>query len=338
MKIAIIGCGLMGRQRARAAQATAGLELAAVYDPDRKRCEELAAQFGCRAAVDPDAIASTKEIDAVVVAVPHYLSYEITKSVLECQKHVLCEKPLGITAAECRLLIDSCPRDRVLATGFNYRFYPGLRQARKIIRDGAIGELTHIRGVLGHGGRPGMEKEWKMSKQLCGGGALLDPGIHVLDLVQHIAGPIEDVQASLTRTFWPVEVEDNAFLTVRADGFRHAQLHISTTEWKSRFSLDFLGTDGEIRIRGRSGFYGPQVVHYNRRWEWQQPDFREEVTEYPGEDTSFEAEMQAFADRISGRGGEELATGEDCLHLLALIEGVYETTPVHEGAIMAAAR
>ena len=327
MNFGVIGCGLMGKQRARAISGSSLGKLVLVNDADAARASALADEFGCRAAASVEQLLNG-DVDAVVVAVPHFLSHEITAAALSSGKHVLCEKPVGMTAAECRDLIARRRPVQVLAAGFNYRFYPGIRLAHQMVKNGDIGVLTHIRSVLGHGGRPGMESEWKTSKQLCGGGALLDPGIHVLDLVRHIGGEYENFSGSLARTFWPIDVEDNAYLTARLRGGAHAHIHISLTEWKSLFSLELFGTDGCIRVSGRSGFYGPQVVSYNKRWEWLQHDFRGTVTEFPPEDTSFAAELNAFAGVVAGHASSELGRPEDCLRLLETIEGIYNTTPI----------
>jgi predicted dehydrogenase len=328
----------MGKQRAHAIAASSWGKIVSAYDADTARAVALVSEFGGRVAGSLDELLNDS-VDAVVVAVPHYLSHAIASRALDAGHHVLCEKPVGMTTAQCRDLISRRRGHQVLAAGFNYRFYPGVRLAHQMIRNGDIGVLTHIRAVLGHGGRPGMEKEWKTSKQLCGGGALLDPGIHVLDLIRHIAGEYEDVTGSIARTFWPIEVEDNAFVTARCRSGVHAQMHISITEWKSRFSLDFFGTDGCIRLRGRSGFYGPQVVSYNKRWEWQQPEFRETVTEFPPQDTSFAAELGAFASAVAGFPEPDLGRPEDCLRLLGIIEHIYDTAPIAAvGASMVAAR
>jgi len=338
VNVGIAGCGLMGKQRAQAICGSSWGRLVSVYDADAARALALAQQYGCRATGSLNDLLND-EVDAVIVAVPHFLSHDTTAAALQAGKHVFCEKPVGMTAAECRDLISRRRGGQVLTAGFNYRFYPGVRQAQQMIRNGDIGVLTHVRSVLGHGGRPGMENEWKTSKQLCGGGALLDPGIHVLDLVRHIAGEYDDVTGSLARTFWPVDVEDNAFITARTKMGVHAQLHISITEWKSRFSLDFFGTDGCIRVRGRSGFYGPQVVSYNKRWEWLHPEFSETVTEYPPQDTSFADELSAFASTVAGVPSPDLGRPEDCLRLLEIMEHIYDTTPVSSvEASMVAAR
>ncbi|HYI95418.1 MAG TPA: Gfo/Idh/MocA family oxidoreductase [Bryobacteraceae bacterium] len=328
MNFGIIGCGLMGKHRAQAVTAIAQAHLISVFDPSENRALTLAKDFHCSADETVQALLARPEIDAVVIAVPHYLSKQICIDALHAGKHIFCEKPLGLSSSECEEIIRECPPDRTAAVGFNYRFYPGVRQAMRMITDGSIGALTHLRCVLGHGGRPGMEFEWKTSKAQCGGGSLLDPGIHFLDLIRQAGGELAVNGAALTRSFWEVDVEDNAFLLLSAGETVEAQVHISLTEWKSRFSIDFFGTDGQLKLRGRSGFYGPQVLTYNRRWEWLQPEFTATRTEYPLEDVSFTDELRAFIATVEGRSSEPVGTADDCLQLLRLVEGVYSATSI----------
>lgn len=336
MNFGIIGCGLMGKQRARALGALPEARLISVFDPSEERASALAVEFGC--ASDPDAgeLVSRPEIDAVIIAVPHFLSRELSITALQAGKHILCEKPLGLTSGECLDIMQAAGHQQVISVGFNYRFYPGVRQAMQMIGESSIGALTHMRCVLGHGGRPGMESEWKTSKTLCGGGALLDPGIHFLDLIRQAGGELALNGASLSRSFWETDVEDNAFVLLTA-GSVQAQAHISLTEWKSRFAIDFFGTGGCLKLRGRSGFYGPQVLQYNRRWEWLQPEFTPSRMEWPLEDISFTEELRAFIATVEGRPAEPVGTPNDCLQLLRVIENIYAASPVQAGSAALAA-
>jgi predicted dehydrogenase len=187
--------------------------------------------------------------------------------------------------------------------------------------------------VFGHAGRPGYEREWKTSKALCGGGSALDPGIHIIDLVRFLLDEVESVDAHLFRSFWDIDVEDNAFVLLRTHSGREASLHISITEWKNQFSFDILGTEGEIQIRGRGGFYGTQSLTLTTRWGWlQTPKAESLVKEYPGEDGSFGEELKAFFGRIAGEPSDgSLAGPADALRALEIIDGIYESSPVHDG-------
>jgi predicted dehydrogenase len=332
LNIGIIGFGLMGKQRARSIAQLPPHQLTAVYDPDPACARSLAAEMGYDIEPSYESLIERDDIDVVVIAVPHFRARELAVASFKAGKHVFCEKPLGLNMRDCDAILRTAERAcRRLGVGFNYRFYPGIQEAKRRIEEGEIGVPTHLRCVMGHGGRPGMEHEWKTSKALCGGGALLDPGIHIIDLISFLMGQIRHGSASLFRSFWNIDVEDNAFVTLEIEGGCHAQVHLSTTEWKSRFSMDIFGTEGSISIRGRSGFYGAQTVRCNRRWAWLPERASEElVTRYPAEDTSFVAEMRAFCDAIEGHASFDLANGQDGRSALAVIERLYESASVRD--------
>ncbi|HYO83435.1 MAG TPA: Gfo/Idh/MocA family oxidoreductase [Bryobacteraceae bacterium] len=337
MNIGIIGYGLMGRNRAKALARIEGVRLAAAFDPDPSRVAEAAAAYGCAPEASVETLLHRPDLDAVIVAVPHFLTHEIATAALRTGRHVFCEKPLGLNMRECESILSCVGPGQRFASGFNYRFYPGIQKAKALLSSGAVGELTHVRFVLGHGGRPGYEGEWKTSKALCGGGALLDPGIHVIDLLRFLAGEVQGGDAHLTRSFWPVDVEDNAFATLRLEQNRVAQIHISITEWQSLFSLDLFGTDAQIQIRGRGGFYGPQRFRVVRRWEWLQttPPLTEE--EFPSEDLSFTAELRAFVEYIRGAAPGHLSLAEDGRRAMEILENLYSAARWNESSLSTAA-
>jgi predicted dehydrogenase/glycosyltransferase involved in cell wall biosynthesis len=325
MSVGIIGCGLMGQQRANGIAAL-GRSVAAVYDPDPAKARSVAEKMSAHVEGSLDTLLAVSNIDAVVVAVPHFLTRDITTQCLAAGKHVLCEKPLGMNVRECDEILSAArSTNKVLAAGFNYRYYPGVVKLKELIAAGEVGEVTHMRFILGHGARPGYENEWKTSKALCGGGALLDPGIHILDLISYLAGRITKVSASLFRSFWNIDVEDNAVLLCETETGCRIQAHISITEWKSRMSIDVFGTDGSAQLTGRSGFYGAQMVRRTRRWAWlQNPPAEESVFEFAAEDISFREELRQFFDLIEGRQATALARGEDGRRALEVVERVYD--------------
>jgi predicted dehydrogenase len=329
LNIGIIGFGLMGLQRARAIALLQPHRLAAVYDPDQARAAGYAAEMGYDVESSYQALIERPDIDIVMIAVPHFRSREIAVAAFRAGKHVFCEKPLGVNMRDCDAILRAAERAcRRLGVGFNYRFYPGIQEARRRMEAGDIGVPTHLRCVMGHGGRPGMENEWKTSKAKCGGGALLDPGIHIIDLIAFLMGPIRDGSASLFRSFWNIDVEDNAFVTLRTEAGCHAQVHLSITEWKSKFSMDIFGTEGSLSIRGRSGFYGPQNVRFERRWAWLSDPAAESETRYAAEDASFLIETRAFLESIEGNLSYDLANGQDGRSALGFIEHLYESAMV----------
>mgnify|MGYP001599921327 CR=1 FL=1 len=153
------------------------------------------------------------DVDGVVVATPNDWLAPITCTALEAGKHVLCEKPPGRDVAEAKTMRDSAARSgRLFAFGFNHRHAAGVHEALDIARTGGIGRLLHAQARYGHGGRPGLEHEWRADPKRAGGGEMMDQGAHLLDLARLILGEVERVYAITRTEFWPLApLEDNAF-------------------------------------------------------------------------------------------------------------------------------
>src|SRR3954452_17046716 len=175
MRVAVVGCGLVGTRRAAAALKASDV-VVVVADLDVRRAAAVAETTGARVAYDWQA-ALEADVDAVVVATFNRGLMPIALAALRARKHVLCEKPLGRNAAEARAMLDaSLAAGKTLKTGFNHRHHPAVMQAHELLQAGAIGEPTGIRAAYGHGGRPGYEREWRADAELAGGGELLDQG------------------------------------------------------------------------------------------------------------------------------------------------------------------
>jgi len=323
MNIGIVGFGLIGQQRANDIKRMKEHRLAAVSDVNTELVKAKQKEYEYEIENNWEKLVSRNDIQVVIVAVPHYLAPEIAVRALDCGKHVLCEKPMGRNPGESARIIEAARKNKTLIEpGFNYRFYPGILKLRQLIEDNAIGKVTHVRFVLGHGGRPGMENEWKTSKNFAGGGALLDPGIHALDLFRFLFGEIVEGTAFFKNSFWDIDVEDNAFVFLKTQSGQIISAHFSITEWKSLFRMEVFGTDGYVSLTGRSKSYGAQKVTAGARWFWRD-NRKEQNWEYSAEDESFFEELNAFLDKIAGGENKYLAGPEDALRAIDLIENLY---------------
>ena len=218
MRFAIVGCGRIGRKRAAAISRLGHLMVLAV-DHKKDRAVEIGGTFGfnARAATDFKAAAEAADVDAVVVATPHWKLSEITTACLYGGKHVLVEKPGGRNLAEVSAVKEAADSaGRIVKIGYNHRFHPAVLKAREIVDRGELGPLMFIRGRYGHGGRPGYEKEWRLQRSMSGGGHLIDRGSHLIDLARWFLGEFTHGHAALRTFFWNAEVEDSAFLTLVA--------------------------------------------------------------------------------------------------------------------------
>ena len=321
MKIALIGAGVIGRKRGNIIKESRADHVCVVVDIDENKAKMLGGSLGCSWSTQvKDALG--KEVEAVVVSTTHNYLAAITKIALKAGKHVLCEKPLGISVEEVAECVKIAKRKGLIyKAGYNHSFHPAIWRAKRYLDAGKIGELMYIKASYGHGGRPGYEKEGRMDKKLSGGGELIDQGAHLIDLSRWFSGEdFDEVMGFIKTTFWPVEVEDNGFLLLRSKRVV-ASLHASWTEWKNRFEFELYGTLGYLKIRGLGGSYGTEILMLGRRVPGQAP--KERIWEFVGADISWKKEWQNFRDAIKNQG-LVIGSGEDGLKVLEIVESIYK--------------
>ena len=328
LRVAVVGCGLIGAKRAAALRAED--ELVACHDLDAAAAGRLCGLHGGKACASFDEVLGFTP-DVVVVATTHDRLSELTERALQAGAHVLVEKPAGVSAAQVDRLIE-CAGDagRLVKVGFNHRFHPGIARAAEEIRSGRHGELMHLRARYGHGGRLGYDREWRVEPERSGGGELIDQGMHLLDLTHWLAGPLPLHSALLRTHFWDTPVEDNAALLLgelqsRTDPW--AMLHVSWTEWKNLFSLEIYCRTAKIQVDGLVRSYGPQrLTIYCMGPELGPPQV--EHVDYPDEDVSWQREWASFSGAIEA-GDERLLNGDlhDARYAWEQIETAYAGGP-----------
>jgi predicted dehydrogenase len=328
LRVGVVGCGLIGAKRVQALGAQD--ELVGCHDVSGKASRAFAATHTTRAC-ETLAELLKLEPDVVVVAVSHDGLAAVAVKALEMGAHVLVEKPAGLGVAQIEHLIEAEEHaGRRVKVGFNHRFHPGLRRAAAEVHSGVHGELLHLRGRYGHGGRPGYDREWRAEPARSGGGELIDQGMHLLDLSHWIAGPLPLHSAILRTHFWDTPVEDNAALLLGAGDTRTgpwAMLHVTWTEWKNLFSLEIYCRSAKLQVDGLVRSYGPQRLSiYRMGPELGPPDVEEIV--YPDEDGSWTAEWEHFAEAVTADDGRPLLGDlPAALYAWTQVEAAYATGP-----------
>ena len=333
MNVAIIGCGLIGRKRALALCDED--KLMACCDTNLESAKKFGEEFDCVFFDNYKKLLDKVDCDIVTVSVVNKYAKEIIIAALRNDKNVIAEKPLGRNVEEAREIVRSreggvgskslvsSKQYVVLKTGFNHRFHPAIWQAKQMANEGKIGKIFNIRARYGHGGRAGMEKEWRASKDLCGGGELLDQGVHVIDLIRWFGGEVKEVFGKVETKFWKMEVEDNAYAILKTANDVTASLHVSWTNWKNVFSFEIFGTDGYLKIEGLGGSYGPEVLEFGKRKkEGGKPEI--EIIEFPSEDVSWKNEWEEFKKSIV-ENREPIGSGIDGLKANEVIEAIYRS-------------
>jgi predicted dehydrogenase len=323
LRIGIIGAGVIGAKRAQVIVSTKRGVLAAIADPDLARAEALAARSGVPASSNWKELVRQKDIDAVIVAVPNAFAAPIVLAALKNGKHVLCEKPFGINAQESKKMLLAAKKSRkIVKVGFNHRFQAAVVKAHEIFAKGGIGKILFIRSRYGHGGRPGMEKEWRFNKKISGGGELLDQGVHIIDLARWFGGEFKSVYGLAETKFWKTKLDDNAFALMKNKDVT-VSFHVSTTNWKNVFSFEVFGERGFLQIDGKGGSYGEEVLIYAKKNPGAAPDI--ETFRFSGSDESWAREWENFMDAVGGKG-KALGTAKDGLRANQIVGAIYRSS------------
>ena len=257
LNFGLVGAGGIGKVRAKALQATPECRLVAAADLDLLRARSAtSAQTFCYQ--DYRLVLQKPDVEAVVVSTPPAHHEEIVLAALAAGKHVLCEKPLATTVEACRRMVEAARRSgKILVTGFNHRYFPAVKFLKETLDSGRIGALDHVRAFAGHTGLSEFKAPWMHSKEGIGGGALMDVGIHVIDLARYILGDVTQVYGVATSDIWKQgQAEDNGFAILRSPTGKVATLHATWTEWKGyRFFLEAYGDRGMARA-----YYAPMFA------------------------------------------------------------------------------
>jgi len=323
VRIAIIGCGLIGQKRARTLD---GQALAVCCDLDRSKAASLAAKTsGAAISTDWQSTVARDDVDVVIVCTTHNLLPEIAEAAAAHGKHVLIEKPGARRASELNAVRKAASRSGALVrVGFNHRYHRAFVKAREIFESGVLEDLLFVRARYGHGGRPGYEKEWRADPEISGGGEAIDQGMHLIDLARWFLGDLKLTGGKAATYFWDMPVEDNAFLLLETAARQVAFLHSGWTEWKNIFSFEIFGRMGKLEISGLGGSYGVETLrHYQMTPEMGPPPTT--IYEYPMSDDSWEREFSEFMEDIRLRRQPRPGI-EDAQAALAIVESLYATS------------
>jgi predicted dehydrogenase len=219
INVGVIGTGSIGNVHLTGySDDPRNVNIQAICDINPTRLAEMGEKFKVSAEHryrDYNKMLATEELDAVSVCTPNKFHFEMGKAVLESDRALLLEKPMVLTMPQARDLkkvLAAHPQKFMVA--FSHRFIPVNIQAKKLLDKGAIGKPFMIRVRYAHTGPfPGWAQgNWFYKKNQAGGGALLDMGIHAIDICHYLVGPIASVQAEVKTLRKDIEVDDNAVM------------------------------------------------------------------------------------------------------------------------------
>lgn len=194
---AIVGLGRWGRTLVAAAEGSAKLRFTRAVSRDPAQHRDFTAEHHLEPVAQLAAVLADPKIDAVVLATPHSLHCEQIIAAAAAGKAVFCEKPLCLEEAEAARAIAACERAGVvLGTGTDKRFFPAFQEVLRLTRTGALGEIAHIEAHFSNEVAGNFEG-WRLAPGESPAGGMTGTGIHMLDAMIALAGPVRRVQAQL---------------------------------------------------------------------------------------------------------------------------------------------
>lgn len=229
-------------------------ELVAVYDINTAANEAVASDFKVSASKSIHELLDS-DIEAVYVASPVNMHFDHVIECARAKKHVLCEKPLGLTVREAEQMIDVCKNEGVtLCTGFMMRFHTQHEQAKILITEGKLGKPVYGRAQLSCW-YPPIADSWRQNPAMGGGGSLVDMGSHCIDLLQWFLGEISEVNCVINNNVHPYKSEDSAVVTLYFENgaFATVDAYFCIPDNSSKNTLELYGSKGSIIARGTIG-------------------------------------------------------------------------------------
>lgn len=251
MKFGIVGTGMIAHFHAKAIQAMTGGELHSCFNRDARKAKSFAAEYGIQSYSNLDALLADPELELVTVATPSGAHFEPVLAALNAGKHVICEKPLEITAERIDpLIIAAEEKGVVLAAILNRRFNPSVVALKEAVDQGRFGKLSLVEASVKWFRNQAYydSAAWRGTWALDGGGALMNQSIHIIDQLLHVVGPVKRVSASMDCIAHEnIEVEDTAVAILEFECGAKGVIQGSTACYSST------GHPAEVNICGDKG-------------------------------------------------------------------------------------
>ena len=325
IRAAIIGLGTWGQNLVRSVQGSSPhirFAAAATRTPDKAR--DFAQTHGLRMLPSYEAVLADPEVDAVVLATPHSMHTDQIVAAAQAGKHVFSEKPLGLDAANAQRAAQACADHGVtLGVGYNWRYQPALQAIRQLIDDGTLGRVLHLEGnFCGPSAYRFPKGHWRHDPGEVPAGGMTGRGVHVIDAMLSLAGPIAQVTAQSFRLAQDFGVDDTTSMLLRfasgATGYLGTVIATAET-WR-------------LQVFGSNGWAAVGDVEHLTTWDLTTclidresitVKQRPRVQAFPKTSTE-RAELEHFAQQAAAR--QTLAApGGDAVHNVAVLEAILQS-------------
>jgi len=313
LNAAIVGLGRWGQTLVDSVQGKSDrIRFTAGIARTPAKVENYAKKQGLALDSDYEAMLKDPSIDAVALATPHQQHADQIVAAAAAGKHIFVEKPFTLTRASAEASVAAAEKaGRVLALGHNRRFLPSVLELKSRIENGALGTILHIEtNFSGSSGLRFPVGNWRTERDESPAGGMGAMGIHMIDMMINLMGPMTEVRAISLRRAIPHDIDDTTSMLFRfKEGMTGYLATLAATTPTQR--IEVFGTKGALEIR--------QERHFTFR----PIDGDPEVKTYPAFDKE-RAELEAFADAIEGKAPYPLPTG-DAIHGVAAFEAIVKS-------------
>lgn len=272
MNIFFIGMGYMGVERLKniiSLKKKYNLNICGFYDPKIKTVKLKGANLKSEKNFSKFVL-DKKKVDLCFISVPHNLSlnYSLICCKSEFNPHLVIEKPFGLNLSQSKKIIKAKKKTQQIYVGLNYRFYNGISNMLRDIKNKRFGKINSLLINFGHGHNPSIKSNWKLNKKLAGGGVILDPGIHIFNLINLFCSKLKINYVKKLQNFWKTGVEEEVSVLLSSKQIPLINITLSITRWRSTFEINGNGNKGYWRLSGRGRSYGAQKYLVGERWGW----------------------------------------------------------------------
>ncbi|WP_318348434.1 Gfo/Idh/MocA family protein [Aquipluma nitroreducens] len=243
----IIGAGLIADFHAKAIQSLENSRLVGICSSNPNKARHIAEKYNCNIFKNPSELLRSDEIEIVTIATPSGAHMEPTIEAAKYGKHVICEKPLEISLERIDKMIEAHNKAGTKLGGiFNYRYHDSFKYMKSAVDDGRFGTITYASISVPWWRSDDYYKDsWHGTLKLDGGGALMNQAIHMIDILQHLIGPVNSLQAYIATLGHSIEVEDTATAVLKFKNNALGVIYGSTASFPGQFRrIEITGTKG----------------------------------------------------------------------------------------------
>jgi len=257
-----LGWGIIGagghaeRSMGSALTLAANTKLVAVCDCNVERAKSFAVKYGVKQSYDSlGKMLEDPELDVLYIATPNSLHAQQTIEAAEAGKHVLCEKPMALTEADCERMIETCNKNKVkLAINFQNRYHPAHVEAHRLIRAGEVGEIMVAKAQYCRGFGHGHWQGWRIDPSMAGAGALMATALHPIDLLRFLLdSEVEEVQALCEPQAPYRTVDEMVYVILKFTNGVHGMVLSGILVPRSDDDAVLYGTKAKISCKGTIG-------------------------------------------------------------------------------------